>query len=62
MWSHNTICSVWNECLGSLQIHHLRELRYRYSETDDRPDIVLFESETGVSIELDVSTPGAKTT
>ena len=53
-WSHNT-CSVWSECLGSLSIHHQREPRYQYSETDNRPDIVLFESETGVSIELDAS-------
>ena len=45
---------MWSECLGSLQIHHQREPRYQYSETDERPDIVLFESETGVCIELDV--------
>ena len=54
MWSHNTICSVWSDCLGSLQIYHQREPRYQYCETDDRSDIVLFKSETGVSIELDV--------
>ena len=55
VWSHNRILSVWSECLNDLQIHHKKEPRNRYTETDDRPDIVVFDTDNGKNIDLDIS-------
>ena len=55
LWSHNRILSVWSECLNNLQIHHKKEPRNRYTETDDRPDIVVFDTDNGKNIDLDIS-------
>ena len=52
MWSHNRILSVWSECLNDLQIHHKKEPRNRYTETDD---IVVFDTDSGKNIDLDIS-------
>ena len=38
-----------------LQIHHKKEPRNRYTETDDRPDIVVFDTDNGKNIDLDIS-------
>ena len=55
MWSHESISSIWSECFRKLHIHHRREPRNRYTTTDNRPDIVFFDSDTGYIIDLDIS-------
>ena len=40
---------------SSLQIHHKRESRYRYTTSDNRPDITVYDIEVGSSTDLDIS-------
>ena len=42
-------------CLNELQICHHREPTNRYAGTEDHPDIVFFDLESGHDIELDIS-------
>ena len=55
VWSRNSIVSCWSECLSSLQCHHQCEPRDRYTTSDSRADIVVFESGSGGTAELDVA-------
>ena len=55
VWKHNTILSCWGDWLDELQICHHREPRNRYAETEDRPDIVFFDLESGHDVDLDIS-------
>ena len=55
VWTHNSIVSVWSDCLKSLKIHHKKEPRNRFTNTDDRPDITCFNCGSGSSVELDVA-------
>ena len=41
MWSHDSIMSVWSECLNDLKIQHKKEPKDRYGTSDNRPDIVV---------------------
>ena len=41
VWTHESIANVWSDCLRSLQIHHERELRHRYTTSDNCPDITV---------------------
>ena len=41
--------------VGSLQIHHKRETRYRYTTIDNRPDITVYDIGAGSSTDLDIS-------
>ena len=52
VWTHNSIVSVWSDCL---KIHHKKEPRNRFTNTDDRPDITCFNCGSGSSVELDVA-------
>ena len=52
---HNSILSTRSDCLSELQIGHQTEPRNRYTDTEDRPDIVMFDLETGRNEELDIS-------
>ena len=36
IWSHESIAGVWSECLRSLRIHHCREPRNRYTNSERR--------------------------
>ena len=36
-------------------IHYCRELCHRYTNTEDRPDIVVFDTQSGSTIDLDIS-------
>ena len=45
----------WSECLRSLRIHHCREPRNRYTNSECRPDIIMFDAESGANIDLDIS-------
>ena len=56
VWSHESISSIWSDCFRKLHIHHRREPRNRYTTTDNRPDIIFFDSDTGsISISTCIS-------
>ena len=42
-------------CLNELKTCHHREPRNRYADTEDRPDITFFDSESGHDVDLDIS-------
>ena len=43
-WMHNSVLPAWSGCLGSLQIQHQKEPHDRYTESEDRPDTVMYDS------------------
>ena len=55
VWTHEELANTWSDCLQQLNIFHRREPRDHYSNSDDRPDIVAFDSFSGCDIELDIS-------
>ena len=55
VWTHETVANIWSDCLKHLHITHQREPLNRYSNTDDRPDIIAFDADSGCDIELDIS-------
>ena len=46
---------VWSECSSDVHIPHQKEPRHQYTNSDNRPDITLFDSETGQNLDVDVS-------
>ena len=55
VWSHNAITGVWADCLRTLSIPHHVELRDRYANSNDRPDISVFDACIETSYDLDIS-------
>ena len=55
VWTHETVANIWSDCLKHLHITHQREHRNSYSNSDDRPDIIAFDTDSGCDIELDIS-------
>ena len=55
VWTHDSMMSVWSECLSSVHLPHKCEPRYRYTHSNNQPDILVYDSETGSNIELDVA-------
>ena len=55
IWTHDAITTVWPDCLRDLHIYHRREPRHRYSNSDNRPDITVYDPETGINIDLDIA-------
>ena len=47
--------SVWSDCLSHLKIHHRKESKDRYSTSDSRPDISVFDTGAGSNVELDIA-------
>ncbi|XP_062519921.1 uncharacterized protein LOC134194947 [Corticium candelabrum] len=47
--------SAWSDCLSQLQLHHVKEPKGRYVNSEDRSDIVVFDSALGVDLELDIA-------
>ncbi|XP_062521014.1 uncharacterized protein LOC134195941 [Corticium candelabrum] len=47
--------SAWSDCLSQLQLHHVKEPRGRYVNSEDRSDIVVFDSASGMDLELDIA-------
>ena len=45
----------WTECLSDLHIPCQVESRHHYTNTDSRPDITIFDIETGQTLDLDIS-------
>ena len=38
IWTHESIASVWSDCLRELNIQQRRKPRHHYSNSDGRPD------------------------
>ena len=55
VWSHNAITGVWAICLKTLSIPHHVKLRDRYANSNNRPDISVFDACIGTSYDLDIS-------
>ena len=55
VFTHERLKSEWSECLRELQLHHKKEPQHQYCDNEKRPDIVVFDSNSGCNIELDVS-------
>ena len=47
--------SAWSDCLSQLQLHHVTEAREKNVNSEDRSDIVVFDSASGVDLELDIA-------
>ena len=55
MHTHNSIALAWSNCLSQLNLQHKLDPQYRYVNSDKRSDILVFDSDSGADIELDVS-------
>ena len=55
MWSHNSVLNGLSECLSDLHLPHQTEPRHEYINTEDHPDITMFDPNTGQNSDLDVS-------
>ena len=55
VWQHNSLVSTWSKCLSELQIPNQTEPRNRYTNSENRPDIVAFDCSDYSSVDLDVS-------
>ena len=53
--AYDTIVAELSACLTELGIPHPTEPRNRYIQTDARPDITLYDIDSGVTYECDVS-------
>ena len=53
--SHNKMVSAWSDRLSQLQLHHVKEPRRRYVNSEERSDIVEFDSASGLDLELDIA-------
>ena len=51
---HNSVLATWSGCPGSLQIQHQKEPCHRCTESEDRPDIVMYDPASG-SVEFNIS-------
>ena len=47
--------SSWSDCLRSIDIHHKKEPQQRYKDSDDKPDIAVFESGLACNCDLDIA-------
>ena len=52
VWEHDSIVSGWCSCLNELQLHHRKEPRKQYTESENRLDILMYDES---STELDIS-------
>ena len=40
---HNNLVSEWCQCLRDLQLHHRKKPRNQYVNSEDRPDIIVYD-------------------
>ena len=53
VWQHDSIVSGWCSCLNELQLHHCKEPREQYTESENRPDILMYdESSTELGVTM----------
>ena len=55
VWEHNNLVAEWCQCLRDLQLHHEKEPKNQYIDSEDRPDIIVYDSGIGTNVELDFS-------
>ena len=55
IWTYEALSSVWSNYLQQLKMRHQREPRNLYINTDDKPDIIIFDAQYGCDVELDIS-------
>ena len=55
IWQHDSVVSGWSECLREVGLHHRKEPKDRYTNNDCRPDIVVFDTDEGSNVDLDVA-------
>ena len=54
MWSHNSVLNGWSECLSDLHLLLQTEPRHQYINTEDYPDITMFDPNTKQNLDIDV--------
>ena len=54
VWTHDSVVSTLSDCLRSIDIHHKKEPQQRYRDSEDRPDIAVFESGLACNCDLDI--------
>ena len=47
--------ATWSDCLRSLDVQHNKEPRERYRDSDNRPDIAVFDCGVACNCDLDVA-------
>ena len=52
---HNRMVDGWCDMLRELRLTFHKEPRNRYANNENRPDIVLYDTDDGVSSDLDIS-------
>ena len=55
VWSHNSVVLCWSECLSSLQCQNQIEPKDRYTTSNNRADIDVFDSTCEGNVEIDVA-------
>ena len=41
VWEHNNLVLEWCQCLRDLQLHHRKEPKHQYVNSEDRPDVIV---------------------
>ena len=54
VWSHNSMVTVWSECLNQVALTHAIEPRDCCSSSQARPDIAIYNA-TDFNVERDIS-------
>ena len=47
VWQHDSVVVRWSECPRDVGLHYKKEPRHRYTRKEERPDIVVFDSDEG---------------
>ena len=55
VWTHNRMIDRWCDMLRELRLTFHKEPRDRYTNNENRPDIVVYDTVDGVSSDLDIS-------
>ena len=59
VWQHDSVVSGWCSCLNELQLHHRKEPRDQYTESENRPDILMY-NETSTELDVSMAHPWSK--
>ena len=59
VWQHDSVVSGWCSCLNELQLHHRKEPRDQYTESENRPDVLMY-NETSTELDVSMAHPWSK--
>ena len=59
VWQHDSVVSGWCSCLNELQLHHRKEPRDQYTESENRPNILMY-NETSTELDVSMAHPWSK--